>query len=111
MSEYSPEPWSHTVTFGHSQPPLGEHLHDANGEAILQIDLGAADGEAAVKVEDARRIVACVNFCQHLPTALIEEFIAAQISPVTIIRWLTRNPTYPEHRFLDKALLMTKGVL
>lgn len=87
---HSPEPW-HFDEKGHC-------IDDANHNMIL-------DGTVIVRVrndrrhesakpEDLRRIVAAVNFCQHLPTELIEKLTAAGIGPATLAQWVRRNPEF-----------------
>ncbi len=77
MTENYREPWKED----------GWAVVDASGEPVVSHDAGVT-GELRL------RIIACVNFCQHLPTELIEEMTAAGIGPATLAQWVRRNPTF-----------------
>lgn len=63
MSEHSPEPWEVT------EVGAGEFF-------IVKFEPGGDGWEHSVgeidRLEDARRIVACVNFCRQFPTDYLE---------------------------------------
>ena len=69
MPDHSPEPW--TLEIEGSLFPA----RDAEGEGVFADEIGPMD-EA-----DARRIVACVNFCRNLDTDWLEKYVADQGLP------------------------------
>lgn len=86
MSEHSPEPWSHVRGDGITRCSIILHGHT-----------GACEEQHIAKdvaIEDAERIVACVNFCQHLPIEVIEKLTEAQVGPATLAQWVRANPKY-----------------
>jgi hypothetical protein len=69
---HSPEPWT---TTGTDRNPDGrlvtiDGIYDANGELVADACLGAAYCEdvGLMNAPDLERIVACVNYCQGIPT-------------------------------------------
>ena len=66
---HSPEPWKieHRGT-----DPNDVHVVDANDTCVLETDWVPGELERL----DYRRIVACVNFCRHLPTEWMKGKVA-----------------------------------
>ena len=61
----SPQPW----TWGQNEQ--NRFIKDATGNCIL------AYNRAMFSVDDANRIVACVNACENIPTQILEDAGAA----------------------------------
>lgn len=82
MSEHSPEPWS---------------VGDAYGCACLFAETGQDPIGIDLSESDARRIVACVNFCRGLET----EYLEKSPPPGRAITFLDR--------FRDGVAIVTEG--
>ncbi len=97
MPEHSPEPWKVTRNYGSETacPPTVDSMFvkDANGIAIIAQFYTLKKNLDACEV-DMNRVVACVNFCQHLPIDIIEKLTAAKIGPATLAQWVRANPEY-----------------
>lgn len=71
MSEHSPEPW--VVVQGNGKEGL-VRLTDAAGFFLDNTRIHPnGDTERGMEPEDARRIVACINFCREFPTEFLEQ--------------------------------------
>lgn len=89
MSEHSPEPWTAWRCDFHSNFPNACGYQDANG-VVNDLSKDVYECRNAVDADDMRRIVACVNFCQHLPTETIEQFTKEGIGPATLIKLIPK---------------------
>jgi len=82
---HSPEPWKHD----------GMNIYDNEGNKLY--------GEPYVGIEphsyDMDRICAAVNFCQHIPTELLERLVEARVGAKDFIVW-----TDDAYRFMGKEL-------
>lgn len=82
---HSPEPWEACQSGA---------LLDANGQVIM---LGIRDcvlddiGAKYTDQEVLERIVACVKFCQHLPTETLEALLEIQVGAATVLQWLRQQ--------------------
>lgn len=101
---HSPEPWY--CSYGASWIGLETDDHDRKAWIVFHRDdesnprspgpiiCEMIEPSQSPQDENARRIVAAVNFCQHLPTELIEQLTAAGIRPATLAQWVRKNPTF-----------------
>lgn len=85
MLEYSPEPWE-------IQSWIKE-IQDSAGNTVLR-------ASNVLTMTDAHRIVACVNFCRHLPTGTIEKLLALHVGAASALQWL---------RLQEHGCRVTKG--
>jgi hypothetical protein len=70
---HSPEPWK--FEWRHDE------ILDSESKRVLE-DMGS------LKPEDGDRIVACVNFCQNVPSDLLEELMSMRAGGDMLMRWL-----------------------
>ncbi len=82
MPEHSPEPFclAGLVEIGSAATPdTVKRTDDFDEEWLVAI---------CRSPEDARRIVACVNFCTHIPTKTIERLLAQELGAATALKLL-----------------------
>jgi hypothetical protein len=73
-----------------------------------QLSDSAEECGHAVDLEDMERIVACVNFCQHLPTETIVKLTEQGIGPATVVALLRKRGE--DDCLLKRVLDATKGL-
>jgi hypothetical protein len=90
---HSPEPWK--VEPERSCLPWNGVYHtvDANG---CEIQLAVTFGNMMQDHAQWQRIAACVNFCQHMSTELLQGLTEAHIGAATLAQWVRRNATFEE---------------
>ncbi len=66
-NKHTPEPW-HTA----ERSGFPFHIDDARGESVAMM-LADDDHDEQRGLDNARRIVACVNACAGIPTEMLEE--------------------------------------
>jgi hypothetical protein len=90
---HSPEPWGyrpHSLNSQHADIFAAAERGPGAEITVLLSWIGRQDDEdvavACLDIEDAARIVACVNFCQHLPTEFLEARRLIYMNPDSELR-------------------------
>jgi hypothetical protein len=85
---HSPEPWKHVTG------KCLDYIADANGNSVLgDVSL---DDPVMPSSEEMKRIVACVNFCRHLPTEYILPRVLHRGAIGPMVDW---NPETPPNQW------------
>ncbi len=79
MPEHSPTPWKRG-----EEHEYACKIHDANGKLVGDIKQELTGIWSGGKLDNARRILACVNVLSDVPTEVLEDLIAGL---ATEVRW------------------------
>ena len=67
MTQHTPEPWATTQSIAYAS------IRDASGNLIADTCFSSCNGDVELGEANARRIVACVNACEGIPTDDLED--------------------------------------
>ncbi len=120
MTQHSPEPWVAHAELHNGHPTCGFAVRNKSyGIAHFFSAPTVCPNDPLEAEANAKRAVACVNFCQHMSTEAIERLTKAGIGPETVFGLLddaeccpaceTRYPKHQPDCLAGKALKAWRG--
>lgn len=93
MGEDFGEPWHIGHNLDDHIPPRWPTIDNAKNLIVI---LPTTEEDADKLLPRLERIVAAVNFCQHLPTETLEALTRERIGAATLVQWIRKSHVYHE---------------